>query len=75
MAPLSYYHSVLEEEQSGIASYDSLERTFVGGAEGIFGSRHVYPTLDVLLRTCREAIEGHLIVRGIFVYLVYVAEV
>ena len=75
MAPLSYYHSVLEEEQSRIASYDCLERPFVCGAEGIFGSRHVYPTLYVLLRTCREAIEGHLIVRGILVYLVYVAEV
>ena len=54
---------------------DGLQRDFIGGAEGIFGSCEFYPVVNGLVGAGREAIEGVLVLFGIFIYLVDVAEI
>lgn len=66
---------MVQEHQSGVASYHRLQGCGIGSVEGIFRSCDVLPFGDVLVRTCRETDEPIAIVLCKLVYLVYSAEV
>ena len=65
VAPLAHHNAILQQQQSGIGTDDGLQRDFIGGAEGIFGSGELYPVVNGLVGAGREAIEGVLVLFGI----------
>ncbi len=75
MAPLANDGSALEQQQSGVAPDDGLERCHVHGVERIFGSCQRPPPLYGIVGACRETEEVVAMLGGIFVYAVYIAEV
>ena len=70
MAPLAYDGAVFQQQQSGVAAYDGLQRDAVGEAEGVFSSRNLPPPLNVLVRARRQAVEAVAVLIGILVQLV-----
>ena len=75
MAPFLDDGSVLQQKKNWIAADYRFQRRLVCDIEGIFRSCYVLPVLDGFLRTCREAEKTVVMVVGIFVNLIDIAEV
>ena len=75
MAPFLDDGSVLQQKKTWVAADYRFQRSLVCDIEGIFRSCYVLPVLDGFLRTCREAEKTVVMVIGIFVNLINIAEV
>ena len=75
MPPLANHRTVFQQQQSRIAPYYGLERRLVRVIERILSPCHILPARNGGIATCRKAIELIMILYGIFIDHVYVAEV
>ena len=75
MAPFSDDNAIAQQHQSGVRANNCFQRGFVGGAEGIFGSREFHPAGNGLFGAGGEAIKRDVVLLRVFVKLVDFAKI
>ena len=75
VAPFSYDDSVLQQQQSGVAAYDGLQRYVVGNVEVVFRPGNVAPVRHGIFSAGSQRIERVAVVCAVFIYCVYLAEI